>query len=174
MRALRQREWAWLGVALLLLLAAAWYGNGSEDDSASVALVQPGKGLRTKDAARQEPDLSELDVSSLRRAPGNADSSNLFASGTWVVAPAAVAAPVAKPLPPPAPMAPALPFTYLGRYPDLAKPVIVLMRGDRLLLVSTGDVIEGTYRVETLGANSLGLTYLPLNIRQNLEIGAAE
>jgi hypothetical protein len=76
-------------------------------------------------------------------------------------------------VPPPPPTAPPLPFTYLGRYDESAKPVIFLVRGDRVLLVSTGDIIEGTYRVDGIAGTSLGLTYLPLNIKQTLDIGHA-
>jgi len=47
------------------------------------------------------------------------------------------------------------------------------VRGDRVLTVSAGDVIEGTYRVDGIVGARLGLTYLPLNIRQTLDIGNA-
>ena len=77
-------------------------------------------------------------------------------------------------LPPPTPTAPPMPFGYLGRYQDAAKPIIFLTRSDRVLLVSEGDVIEGAYRVDGIVGSRLGLTYLPLNIRQSLDIGPAE
>jgi hypothetical protein len=69
--------------------------------------------------------------------------------------------------------APPLPFTYLGRYQDNGEPVIFLVRGDRILTVSAGEIIEGTYRVEGIEGSTLALTYLPLNIRQTLDVGAA-
>ena len=51
--------------------------------------------------------------------------------------------------------------------------MIFLVRGDRVLLVRAGDTIEGNYRVEGIVGTKLDLTYLPLNIRQSLDIGPA-
>jgi hypothetical protein len=70
-------------------------------------------------------------------------------------------------------VAPPLPFTYLGQYKDNDKPVIFLVRGDRVLTVKQGDVIDGAYRVDGIVGSTLSLTYLPLNLKQMLNIGTA-
>jgi hypothetical protein len=49
--------------------------------------------------------------------------------------------------------------------------VVYLSRGEKLYTVSAGDTLEGTYKVESIGAGQLSMLYLPLNIRQNLRIG---
>jgi len=52
------------------------------------------------------------------------------------------------------------------------RTVWYLLHGDRVLVVSTGDVIDGTYRVEGSQAGQLAFTYLPLEQRQVLAVGA--
>ena len=126
---------------------------------------------KTKAEVSHVADAGDLDLSRLRREANPGETGNAFESKSWYVPPPPP--PPAKPLPPPPPTAPPLPFTYLGRYEDLAKPVIFLVRGDRVLTVSAGDVIEGTYRVDGIVGTTLGLTYLPLNIRQTIDVGNA-
>ena len=66
-----------------------------------------------------------------------------------------------------------MPFTYLGSYQDASRLVIILSKGDRVYTVSPSDVIEGNYRVESIKGQSLEMTYLPLNIRQTINVGGA-
>ncbi|MFV0919837.1 secretion system X translation initiation factor [Ralstonia nicotianae] len=83
--------------------------------------------------------------------------------------PPAAAAPA--PEPPPPPSAPALPFVYLGMLnPEAAKPQVFISSGDRLLIVSPGDVIDGVYRFESIAATEARFTYLPLNQRQVMSV----
>ncbi|NKG11787.1 secretion system X translation initiation factor [Ralstonia solanacearum] len=72
---------------------------------------------------------------------------------------------------PPPPSAPALPFVYLGMLnPETAKPQVFISSGDRLLIVSPGDVIDGVYRFESIAATEARFTYLPLNQRQVMSV----
>jgi hypothetical protein len=94
---------------------------------------------------------------------------------SWVApAPVAVARPVVSLAPPEPvlPVAPALPFTFVGLLEQgTAKPQAFLAKGNTLLVVSAGDVIDAdTYRVDALGAQHIQLTYLPLNTQQTLNI----
>ncbi|AGH84775.1 secretion system X translation initiation factor [Ralstonia nicotianae] len=83
--------------------------------------------------------------------------------------PPAAAAPAPEPAPPPS--APALPFVYLGMLnPEAAKPQVFISSGDRLLIVSPGDVIDGVYRFESIAATEARFTYLPLNQRQVMSV----
>lgn len=83
--------------------------------------------------------------------------------------PPAAAAPAPQPAPPPS--APALPFVYLGMLnPETAKPQVFISSGDRLLIVSPGDVIDGVYRFESIAATEARFTYLPLNQRQVMSV----
>lgn len=102
-----------------------------------------------------------------------------------VVVPKPEKKPMAPPKPPPpppmvvpevvaAPTAPPLPFVVLGaiRGQGIAqgKPVVFLNERGASLVVSEGDDIRGTYKVEAISANSIEFTYLPLGQRQSLPL----
>ena len=101
-------------------------------------------------------------------SPGNA-----FTALSWVPPPPPPRpAPPAPPAPPPVPTAPALPFTFIGFVERGAdRPQAYLAKGDALLIVGAGDVIDNkTYRVETLSAAGVVLTYLPLGTKQTVHV----
>ena len=169
-----KREWVLLAFVPALILVGARAEKESGDRSANIVQARPAG--RAPESGRATASTVALDLRSLRRDTDAVRPGNPFSSKTWYVAP-----PPPPPAPPPAPVkvapapptAPRLPFTYIGRYADSGKPVFFLMKGNRLLTVSQGDVIDGTYRVEGIVGSLLGLTYLPLNIRQNLDTGDA-
>ena len=169
MRMPTKREWTLLALVPVAIFAAAGADFGASDNAVAVAEVTRTGKLKAE--VGSVADAGDLDPSRLRREANAGETGNAFESKSWYVPPPPPPPP--KPLPPPPPTAPPLPFTYLGRYEGSAKPVIFLVRGDRVLLVSAGDVIEGTYRVDGIAGTALGLTYLPLNIRQTLDIGRA-
>jgi hypothetical protein len=168
-----KREWAMLALALpVILLAAAATDPADEDSGIAVAEVAR-TDRKHADAPRMAP-VADLDLTQLRREVAAAEPADAFQTKSWYVPPPPPPPPPPpKPLPPPVPTAPPLPFTYLGKFQDAAQPVIFLVRGDRILTVSAGDVIEGTYRVDGIVGATLGLTYLPLNIKQQINIGNA-
>jgi len=79
---------------------------------------------------------------------------------------------VAKAAPPPT--APALPFEYMGKLVDGDETTVFLLRGDRNLVVRAGDTFESVYRLDRITDNELILTYLPMNLQQSLNTGAAK
>jgi hypothetical protein len=100
---------------------------------------------------------------------------DLFKSKSWFVPP-----PPPKPAPPPPPKveypqpptAPPLPYTYLGSYQEPGgKLAIYLTRLGKVYLVSSGDTLENLYHIDDIQDGYLGMTYLPLNIKQTLRIG---
>ncbi|MBA2961848.1 MULTISPECIES: secretion system X translation initiation factor [Ramlibacter] len=102
----------------------------------------------------------------------------LFAVKSWQPPPpppppVTVATAPAAPPPPAAPAAPPLPFRFLGRLEQDASRKVFLQRGERVYAVAAGDVIDGQYRVDSIDAAQLRLTYLPLNIAQTLGIGSS-
>ncbi|KWB82291.1 hypothetical protein [Burkholderia ubonensis] len=104
------------------------------------------------------------------RAPVSVESANdPFTASSWLPPP-----PVEAPLPtarPAPPTAPPVPFTYVGELDAKAdKPQVFLSNGDQLLIVSPGDVIDGQYRVDSVSASNVVLTYLPLNQTQVVSI----
>jgi hypothetical protein len=169
MRRPSKREWALLAVVPVLILVAVGAEQGSKDDAAAIAEARPA--AKPKSNASRTADAGELDLEQLRREADAKEPGNVFTSKSWYVAP-----PPPPPPPPPAkvaPTAPPLPFTYLGQYVDAGKPVFFLVKGDVILTVKVGDIIEGNYRVDGIVGSKLGLTYLPLDIKQTLDIGSA-
>ncbi len=81
-------------------------------------------------------------------------------------------APVLRPPPPtevvvvapPAPTAPRFPHPWVGRFNDGA----VLSGPDTTWVVKAGDVIEGQWRVDRVDERRMSLTYLPLNLTQQV------
>ncbi|WP_088968514.1 hypothetical protein [Vogesella sp. LIG4] len=70
---------------------------------------------------------------------------------------------------PPPPTAPPLPFAFVGAFDTQSgKPHVFLSNGDRLLVVASGDLIDEQYRVDSIAASNVELTYLPLNQKQVL------
>ena len=86
--------------------------------------------------------------------------------------------PIAPPPPPPQvqapPTAPPLPFVVVGsiRGQGIArgKPVVFLNDKGVSLVVTQGDDIHGTYKVEEINASTIVFTYLPLGQRQYLPL----
>ncbi|MDF3839571.1 hypothetical protein P3W85_42535 [Cupriavidus basilensis] len=101
------------------------------------------------------------------RAPLSPDTANdPFSVSSWLPPPPPPAPPPPA-LPPAAPTAPPLPFGYVGALgADAAKEQVFLSSGERLLIVSLGDVIDGQYRLESITATGVTFTYLPLNVKQ--------
>jgi hypothetical protein len=62
----------------------------------------------------------------------------------------------------------------MGQYVEGNSRIIMLTRGDRLLTVAVGDVIENTYKVESLKGGQLTFVYLPLDIKQTLNTGVTQ
>ena len=108
-----------------------------------------------------------------RRTEGEKKVGNVFSATSWYVPPPPPPPPPTQHLPPPQPTAPPLPFTYFGEYKDAgsAAKVIFLSSADRVYAVSEGDVIDGTYSVGPITSGQLEITYLPLNIKQSLNMG---
>lgn len=86
-----------------------------------------------------------------------------FRHKTWYVAP--------PPPPPPRPKAPPLPFQYLGQLHEDGELRVFVNHQGRHLVIQAGDVIGGTYAVETVAAGQVVFVYLPLKEKQHLPTG---
>jgi hypothetical protein len=108
-----------------------------------------------------------------RRVPSTS-SVLAFSPLNWTPPPPPPPAPVAPvaPPPPPAPVAPPLPFSFVGMVERGAdRPQAYLAKGDVLLVVAVGDVIDNNnYRVDALSPTGVVLTYLPLRKQQTVNI----
>lgn len=142
---------------------------------------QSAEDLRLAEDRRQRA-LAALDVDIVRQRGGGGEAADAFASRSWYVAPPPpppLPLPVIEVAPPPVvvppPKAPPLPFKHVGRMLEAgrATPVHYLMEGDRMLIVTDGDLIGGKYRFVGQIGNQLQFIYLPLDVRQNLPIAGA-
>ena len=160
-----------LGVVLCMTLAAAlWVSQGEEAESApdSAAAARPGPAhppSRREASADGTPPLL-LDRLA-RRAPAGPNQ-DAFAGRSWVAPP-----PPVVEAPPAAPSAPPLPFTYIGKMQEgeTGPLTIYLVQGEQAYSVKKGDVIDKTYRVESMDTTHIVLTYLPLAVKQTLTFG---
>jgi len=120
-------------------------------------------------AAASAPEAAKLNATSVRPAFGATTAADPFQKLSF--APPPVVAPTAPPAPPPAPRAPPLPFTFVGQLEQGAgKPAAFLARGEDLIVAAAGDVLDNTYRVDSLTPTEIVFTYLPLNERQTIAL----
>jgi hypothetical protein len=70
------------------------------------------------------------------------------------------------------PAAPALPFQYVGKWSRGDKTEVLVMQGEELLAIDPGQKL-GDYRVEQIGESSISFTYLPLKMKQTLDVPSA-
>jgi len=94
----------------------------------------------------------------------------LFGSQNWTPPPP----PPQAPPPPPPPQAPPLPFTFIGKAASEGAWEVFLARGEKTYVVRAQMVIDGVYRVDAVAPPMLKLTYLPLNLSQQLNIGVPD
>lgn len=115
-------------------------------------------------------------AASARRAIPDS-TQDAFSSISWVPPPPPplpLPVQLQAPTPPPAPTAPPVPFALLGLIENGSdRPQAFLTRGDTLWIVAQGESIENTYRVESFAAQSIVLTYLPLDIQQTVALAGS-
>jgi hypothetical protein len=159
------------GSALLAagLAAGGWYllahVPGPAPSATRVAAIAVARPQAMTAAHRAPPSIRVADASL---------AGELFATHSWFVPRRRPPpAPPPKVEPPPPPMAPPLPFAFLGSYtPAGDQTVFFLTRGDRVYDVKVGDVLDGTYSVESAVGGLLTFNYKPLDQRQTLATGA--
>lgn len=102
----------------------------------------------------------------LRRLAPGTQGNGLFETKSWLPE-APPPRPVARA--PEPPRAPPFPYQFLGRLETEGKPrTVYLTKGDQVYSAAQGEVIEGTYQVLNVTAESMEVTYLPLNMKQQI------
>ena len=101
------------------------------------------------------------------------DTSQIFATQSWVPPPPPPVDPKLLP-PPPPPMAPPLRMTFLGKKLEDGVWEVFLAQGDNSFVVRNQSVISGTYRVDQITPTAVTMTYLPLNQVQRLNIKGSQ
>lgn len=183
-----RRPGLWVVLALVLS-CAAWLGQSSDDE------LLASSGTRASRPARSAPTGQRA-----QSAPGAlAGTAALKPDAWWQVhhavwlqrASAAVVDPASarggeawQPWQPPvlprvagpadvtqelAPQAPPFPHAWVGRVVDDV-PRAVISGPQRTWVLQAGDVIDGQWRLDTLGERQLGFTYLPL--QQTVQVSA--
>jgi len=153
----------WLALALLLLAAGAGLAGllvraGSIDEpvisrTTSAAAAPPKSELQLGSGWQERRGLPEL-------------AHDMWTQQSAGRTEAIREAPSAAPAQPPQP--PAMPYTYVGKGRDAAGRFAVLGKGDRVHVIRPADVVEGAYRVESIGEDRVVLTYLALGTRETL------
>jgi len=125
----------------------------------AAGLVEPAARIDTRIRAGEELDLSRLE-----RAADAGAKADLFANRTFSDGKAQKAMKREKPSAPP------LPFAYLGKVIEAGKVEIWLARGDELFTAAPGEKIGADYRLDVADGDTLAFTYLPLGLRQTMDL----
>lgn len=154
------------GLLVATLAAVVWVNQHAEDEPVVVAAP-----MKQKSAAKAVAGSSHLALEKLQRTRAGEDKptvEDVFQAKSWYVPP-----PPPKPVPPPPPAPPPLPFIYMGKLLEEDKLTVFLTKQDRHYAVKAGDTLDGAYRVESVSAQQVLFTYLPLNMQQTLTLGGA-
>ena len=147
-----------LVIAVAAAVAAAYWPR-SPSPSADAT---PAAGPRPAEAAGEGGRFAALPE---REAIGK-DRGDIFSPRSWAPAPkpGRAAAPVV------APSAPPMPYRAAGTVMHGREAHVVLAKGDAVFVVKEGELLDGGYQVEKIGADQVTLLYTPLGVRENLPI----
>jgi hypothetical protein len=127
--------------------------------------------VQARTPAASAPAGADLDLAKLGRREASTPQADQFAPRSF--APPQVAQAPAPEAAAAAPGAPPLPFVYIGRVTQGGRTDVYVMRGEELIEVAAGRKIDDEYRVEAISEASISFTYLPLRMRQSLELAEA-
>jgi hypothetical protein len=107
-----------------------------------------------------------------QRAPMGAPRGDPFAvpERPRALRPAPAAQTPATPVPP---AAPPMPYRVAGSIVADGVRQVLLAKGDAVFPIRPGDMLEGDYRVNSIGDDEVTLLYLPLGVRESLPLLAA-
>lgn len=184
----------WLYIVLFITLGfTAWTAFHSDDGNEGVnnELEVRKSSVDNKQALGRNVGKNKLDEQSaskklevslvnspipwlkLKREPQNSKPYDVFKVHSWVVVPPVKKAP--PPPPPPPPQAPPAPFTYVGKLENSPKGTqIFLMENNKLFSVLMGEKINAQWRLDSEDASSIGLTFVPLDLKQVLSKSARQ
>jgi hypothetical protein len=179
----KQRSWL-LGAALLLTVAATAAVNSQDNGDIGVVHRQISKSNESSllEAGPREPNKGKehlvapeltsaiLLVDQLKRPAFPDRVKDMFPSKSWYVAPPP--SKIVEKAPPPT--APPIAYVYIGKMVEEGNHSAVFLENKgRIFIVRAGDTIDGKYRVDAIAPPIMKLTYLPLDIKQTVQIGEA-
>ena len=172
---LTKNQWLFMSFVLCAGFAATLISEWDRVDAKPPARTQVQKKVRARAVdpavdpllrATAPVATPKLDLDHLGKRDAHAPAADLFESRGW-------AAPREKPVQrapaePAVPQPPPVPFVYLGKWTERDQVVVLLAREGRNYLAHVDEVLDETYHVDSIEANRLLLTYMPLNVRQTL------
>jgi hypothetical protein len=154
-----QRDIPKRALAMVLALAAvAGVVAGREKPALEV--------VRERSAPRVDPGI---DLAKLGRAEAGLPDADPFAQRGFGAQPKREAAAPQAPQPP---SAPPLPFQYIGKVIENGKLEVYVTHGEELPGLTRGQKIGNEYRVDKITTSSITFTYLPLKLKQTLDLPA--
>jgi hypothetical protein len=69
---------------------------------------------------------------------------------------------IVRPVEAPKPVAPTFPYRFFGRVNDGTDDTVYLARADKLVPVVPAQIVDETYRIDSITATEVRITYLPL------------
>jgi hypothetical protein len=177
-------KWGVLVFAISCTATALAMAISGQDDSSAdvVGAVEKSRAQAEQqgaDAHKLVPSEMHFDLTEIKRtAPDKVHASGLFQSRSWyspapsqqigISSTKSAAGLSAASLSSPPPSAPQLPFIYIGRMIDGDVVTLFLTGNNQLYSAKLNDILDGAYRVDKIAEKSAVLTYLPMNIQQEL------
>jgi len=172
-----KQRWLILGSLLLATLAAGYFAEDeavvekgkrkSGASSKAAAIAGAGENHRASRSDRPaEVAVAPLNFPEPAVVAEEAEEGatiDPFRSKTWFIPP--------PPPPPVKPTAPPLPFLFLGKLIEDGETRVFLNHQGKHLIARVGDVINGTYTVESIAGGRMSFLYMPLKESQVLAIG---
>lgn len=132
---------------------------------------EPQQNDLAKNAVQLEASVKPSSIytaeNSLRRTPWVKPKADPFGERP-VVVPRAVAPVVVIHEPPPL----VFPFVYVGKLIADGKETLYLTKGDQIYPVAEGATLEGLYRVDHIGSDSIELSYIPDARKMTFSLGS--
>jgi hypothetical protein len=156
-----------LGGALLVTVVASVWPRAQEIVAPEVvAPVTQREVSSRRDQALPAPTEPPTLATRVERQQPPAGVRDIFGPKTWEPPPPPVAA--RKPTAPPPPTAPPFPYVVTGSIVDANGVLVVFTNQQQNFVVRVGEVFEQIYRVESVEAQTVTLTYLPLGLTQRV------
>ena len=151
-----------LAGAVVAVVAMVAYEPARESAKGTVGEAQAQAGAVRADAA---PVLVVPEKRGLGKARGE-----LFGAPPAPPPPKPVVAATPAPV---VAVAPPLPYRFAGRVRKGTEEEFLVSKGELIIPVRPGDVLDGTYRVVAAKADGIDLVYLPLNTPERVAVSSA-
>ncbi len=148
-----------IGLVAFVLWDSAPSREASRAPSAAAGKAEPAR-AGAPEAARGPGDFG---LALPERSALGEVQAELFGAQSW-----RPPAPKTAPPPPAAPTAPPMPYRIAGRLVQDGQLQVFLSKGDTPIAVKQGQVLDGTYRVDSVTVDRVTLTYLPLDQKETI------